>query len=228
MAQGIVVRAVLGMVVAAALTACGSGNVLESDAGGPPTFDPMATVSFAAPVRDVTMGGDDQHLTAVIGDLPTGSDPACRYELDPGVDESAPDVVRLSPVVVRTQASCASCPTGETTLDVTLTAPLAGRRVMATDATGAPAVYLVVDGALTRCALPDCDPATNLPPTPASCDDGSLVDDLRTGDVPMHAGVVARLASLIAAAVRLALKSLASVLATSRLVCLPCAHGTTK
>lgn len=190
MVRWVVVRVVLGFTITTVLTACGSGNVLESEAGGPPSFDPMATVSFAAPVRDVTMGVDDQHLTAVITDLPTGSDPVCRYELDPGVDESDPDVVRLNPVVVRTQASFTSCTAGEAALDVALGAPLAGRRVMATDATGAPGVYLVVDGALARCALPDCDPATGLPPTPANCDDGSLISDLRSGDVAQHADTV--------------------------------------
>ncbi len=66
MVRWVVVRVVLGFTITTVLTACGSGNVLESEAGGPPSFDPMATVSFAAPVRDVTMGVDDQHLTAVI------------------------------------------------------------------------------------------------------------------------------------------------------------------
>ena len=64
MVRWVVVRVVLGFTITTVLTACGSGNVLESEAGGPPSFDPMATVSFAAPVRYVTMGVDDQHLVA--------------------------------------------------------------------------------------------------------------------------------------------------------------------
>lgn len=188
----------LVVLVVGAAAGCASEGTGDVSAGGDGattsfTIADEGPSTFALPVQDVALAGDEQHLELLLGDLPA-SDAAgpCAYEVHPAVVEDGAAPVRLDVTITMGHpydASFPSCPTQPISVTATLAAPLAGRDVVDTDGIGEPLRWRLTDGTIERCELPDCDPATGTAPLAAACDNSTLYDAVRDDDVPQHADI---------------------------------------
>ena len=181
----------LGIVVLASAllsSAVGCGDATRSE-------DSAASASVAgrwsAEISSVTSGTDGQSLVARIDVLPVeGSTGPCAVEVDHTVEPEGDLLhvnVTFSSTVAGPDPTFPMCDTSPRDVVIELGAPLAGRDVI----TQTPIARWrsATNGGYERCELPSCDPSTGTTPLPATCEDSTLADAVRSTDVPRHAGL---------------------------------------
>ena len=174
------------LALAAALAGCGRGSdAPDADVAVVPP------VQFAAEIASVAAGADGRSIVARVDALPEdGATGPCEIEVSHSV-ELEDDRIYLGVTYLTHDPEQAGvftgCPTAPREVTVDLGAPLDGRHVITQDPTGrwVPGA----EGAYALCELPACDAATGATPLPATCDDSTLADAARSGDVPRHAGL---------------------------------------
>jgi len=187
--MGVIVRR-LGIIVLASVF--GSCAVGCGDASSGQESASSAAVSgrWAAEISSVASGSDGQSLIARVDVLPVeGSTGACAVGVEHAV-ESEGDLlyvgVTFSSNVPGPDPAFPLCDTAPRDVVIDLGAPVAGRDVI----TQTPIARWrsTTNGDYERCELPACDAGTGSAPLPATCDDATLADAVRSGDVPRHAG----------------------------------------
>jgi hypothetical protein len=190
---------VAGAAFAVALLGCSTDGTAEVEAGSDPagasaTVLDDGPVAFSLPVLEVAVGDTDRQLELLVGDLPAaGADGPCRYEIDPTiVEEKGDPFVRLRLTITmghpydRTFPSCDTAPVWVT---ADLANPLGDRDILGEDDLGNMQRWQNIDGTLTACVLPDCDPDTGAAPLEPTCDNGTLREAVQADDVPTHADI---------------------------------------
>lgn len=146
---------------------------------------------WSAEVSAVSPGADGQSLIVRVDVLPVeGSTGACAVDIEHN-GEPIGEVVYVD-VAFRSNAPAPDplfplCDTAPRDLVIELAAPLAGRHVI----TQTPVARWrpTTAGDYERCELPVCDSNTGASPPSATCDDATLADAVRSGDVPRHVGL---------------------------------------
>lgn len=177
-----------GVVALVALAAgCGSrGEGRALDAGGSAPVAP-----FTAEIAAVAAGPDGHSLVAHVAALPVdGSTGDCAVTIAGRVtteeDRAYVDVLVTDPAPDR-DPTYPDCDTAPRDVAIDVGRPVAGMRVIAQNPSR---VWVpTADGTYSECALPSCDPSTGVAPAPATCDDATLADAVRSGDVPRHAKI---------------------------------------
>jgi hypothetical protein len=197
--------------VAAGATSCGTTSTVRSEPdGGPDTTIAAFASSPALEISGVAPATDPMVLVATTEAVPTGTGP-CAVEVKPSVEYEADriylsltfteEVTQVSELLegggfrtIEESSSTEGCDLVATPVQVTLDGPLDRRAVI----TQNPMAYWLAgpDGRYQRCELPACDPQTGQVSAVAGCEDSTLPDAVRRGDVPKRAGIDVRACQL--------------------------------
>jgi len=176
-------------VLLAGLVGCGSGSA--SDAGGTPSDPSSRPGPYLTEVSAIRVGADGRSLVVTAAKLPVaGSTGDCQVTVGHTVEQEADRLYVVLTVTSRVEGpdpDYPDCRTAPRPVTVDVGGPVDGRAVM----TQAPRARWNAgpDGRYRICSLPACDPDTGSVPAPVTCDDGSLAEAVRAGDVPAHAGL---------------------------------------
>jgi hypothetical protein len=172
--------------------ASGSGCADSGGVGDGGDESALLRGPWAAEVDAVQPGSDGRSVVARVAVLPVeGSTGACRVQVDHSVDLEGELVyvgVTFASAVNDPDPAFPDCETAPRDVVIDIGAPLAGRHVI----TQTPVARWRPSSSAAgyeRCELPGCDPSTGAPPAPVTCDDSTLAEAVRSGDVPRHVGL---------------------------------------
>lgn len=173
------------LIAVLALAGCGGTSAVSTAAATTTTFP----AEYSAPydVAATSPGADDTHL--VVRLVPLGvagqiNDCPVRAEIQQ-LDEADAGIVRLNFTLTARQVEADGCPEPWIDVPVALHASVKDRRVTISTGIGG-GWWLPTGSSYEKCQLPKCNPDTGAPQPAPTCDNGTLSDAVRRGDVPQH------------------------------------------